>query len=83
MTKMTRSEKIAYNKAEKRIDAAFTATSRGVLIPILEIPGIFKAGRAAIAAGADDAALAEAIKAAVTKVAVPKGGDEGMTFTTA
>lgn len=77
---MTRSEKIAANKARKQVDAAFSRNCKGVQIPILEISGIFKAGQAALAAGTD---LDAAVKAAIAAVALKPGDDEGMTFTVA
>jgi len=58
---MTRSEKIAAKKIDKRIEAAFYANFRGVHVSVLDIPKIFRVGREALALGADEAALLAAI----------------------
>ncbi len=57
---------------ERRIDAAYRATCSGVQVDIMNIGKIFKAGQAAIDAGADDVALQSAI---VAFVASAEGGD--------
>jgi hypothetical protein len=48
-------------KAQKKIDAritkAYASSCNGVEIPMMKIPEIFKVGRAAVEAGADDEAL--------------------------
>lgn len=51
---MTKAEQ---KKIEMRIEKAYGQSCNGVQIPMMKIPEIFKVGRAAIAAGADDEAL--------------------------
>lgn len=51
------SAKIQQKKDDARINRAYLSSCNGVQIPMLQIPEIFKVGRAAIAAGADDEAL--------------------------
>lgn len=46
---------------DNRISVIYGRECSGVQIPMLEIPNIFRRGREAIAAGADDAALAKTI----------------------
>lgn len=55
---MTRSEKIAANKIDKRINTAYHATCSGIQVDIMDLGKIFAVGKAAIVAGADDATLA-------------------------
>jgi len=62
---MTRAEKKAAKIADKRIEAAYYATCRGIAINIMEIGKVFDYGRLQIAQGVDDAALASAIRAYV------------------
>lgn len=59
---MTREQKRALKAADDRVNAAYLATCAGVQISILDIPKVFAAGRAAIAAGADTAALQAAVR---------------------
>ena len=58
---MTRTEKIARNKAEKRIDHAFKTHCVNAAVDVMDIGKIFAVGHKAIAEGADDLALADAI----------------------
>lgn len=44
-------------QTDLRIEKAYGQACNGVQIPMMKIPEIFKVGRAAIAAGADDEAL--------------------------
>jgi hypothetical protein len=53
---------------DRRITKAFNARCSGIPIPMMSIPGIFRVGREAIAAGADDEALGDAIAKAVELV---------------
>jgi len=55
--KMTRSEKIAFNKSEKRIERAYYAGCTGVQINVMDIGKVFKQGHVLISGGADDDAL--------------------------
>lgn len=50
---------------DKRIESAYYANCSGVAINIMDIEKVFAAGRAAILAGADDAALGEKLRAVV------------------
>lgn len=61
----TRAEKIARNRAEKRIEAAYGLACSGVQIDIMAIPRVFAEGHRLIAAGADNAALAAGLRAFV------------------
>ena len=54
-------------KLDRQIEQIFYATSSGVQIPMLDIPKIFAAGRAAAAAGTD---IQTAVVAAVAAVRV-------------
>jgi hypothetical protein len=65
---MTRSEKIAHNKAEKRIDAAYRLHCSGVEIDIMDIGKIFKVGRGLIAAGMADEQLGAHLLAYVNTI---------------
>lgn len=67
-TKMTRSEKIAANKASKRIEAAYYAGCNGVQINIMDIGKVFKHGETLIAGGADDVALQAGVIAFVETI---------------
>lgn len=49
--------KAQQKKVDARITKAYTSSCNGIEIPMLEIPRIFKVGRDAVAAGADDEAL--------------------------
>lgn len=60
---MTRSEKIAYNKIEKRIERAYYATCRGIQVDIMDIGKIFQHGRRQIEMHQlDDTALGASIR---------------------
>jgi hypothetical protein len=71
-------------KAARAIDArvsqAFRVVSDRIQIPILELCMIYQTGRDAIARGATDLELLNAIKAHVDRVRVSAGGDESMTI---
>lgn len=66
MARQTKQQKID----ENRINRAFNQACSGVQIPMLDIPKVFRAGQAAIDAGADDAALTEAVVAFVETIRV-------------
>lgn len=65
---MTRAEKIAHNKAEKRIEAAYSARCQRVQISIMDIPKVFQYGHQAVKDGLTDAELADAIAAYVETI---------------
>ena len=67
---MTRAEKIAHNRAEKRIDKAYRATCCNIGISVLDIGKVFRVGHEAIREGADDAALAARLRAFVDTIKV-------------
>lgn len=60
---MSRSEKIAKDKAGKRINAAFHRTCNGIQINIMDLHKVFDHGEAVIASGADDEELGVKLKA--------------------
>ena len=66
--KMTRSEKIAANKANKRVEQAYYAGCNGVQINIMDISKVFKHGNELIKTGVDDAALLAGIVAFVETI---------------
>jgi hypothetical protein len=53
---------------EKRIERAYYERCSGVQISIMDIGRVFKAGHDAVAAGADDQALGDAIAAFVETI---------------
>jgi hypothetical protein len=59
---MSRSEKMAAKKIDKRIEAAYYRTCNGVQIDIMDISKVFRVGKAALDMGADEAGLETAIK---------------------
>lgn len=67
---MTRAQKIAANKADKRIESLYYRHCSGVEIDIMDIGRVFKAGHAAIAENPaiDDSALGAAIVAFVATI---------------
>lgn len=65
---MTRSEKIAAKKIDKRIEAAFYANFNGVQVSVLDIPKIFRVGREALALGADELGLIMAMRGFIDTV---------------
>lgn len=66
MAKLTVSKKVA-KALDNQISRIFYAHCEGITIPVLDIPKIFAAGRAAAAAGTD---LTAAVLAAVETVRV-------------
>lgn len=62
---MTKKEQAAI---DRRIDVAYRNKCCGIAIDLMDIPKIFKVGRELIAAGADDAALAEGIHTFVKSI---------------
>jgi hypothetical protein len=71
---MTRTQKIAHNRAEARIERAYTARCQGVQISIMKIPDVFKFGHRVIAEGADDATLGDKIAAYVAEITKAESG---------
>lgn len=65
---MTRSEKIAANKADKRVDAAYRARCSSIPVNVMDIGKIFKVGRAAIAEGVTDEVLGDRVYAYVQTI---------------
>lgn len=55
---------------DARVTRAYGRVAHGVQVPIMSTVAIMRAGQEAIAAGADDAALDAAVKAAVDKVKI-------------
>jgi hypothetical protein len=70
--KMSRSEKTAYNKAEKRIDLAYRKKCSGIAINMLDIPKVFRFGHELIAKGADDVTLETELALFVNSIQVAK-----------
>jgi len=68
-TKPTRSETIAKNRAEKRIDAAYRKRCCNIQVDVMDIGKVFKLGHELIAQGADDEALAAGIHTYVQTIA--------------
>lgn len=66
--KMSRSEKIAKTKADKRISAAYYSGCDRVQINMMDIPKVFNVGHQLIAGGADDVALKAGIMAFVETI---------------
>ena len=64
MARQTKAEKIA----DARIERLYREGCCGVAINIMKIGAVFKAGHAAIATGADDAAVKAAIVAFVETI---------------
>ena len=62
---MTKSE---LRKVDKRIEAAYLGTCKGVQVSMMDIPKIFAEGRKAVAEGADDEALRARIVAFVETI---------------
>lgn len=67
-------------KTDDLITAAFNKHGCGVLIPILDIPAIFTAGRKAFQESGPDG-IEPAVKTAIEKYRLPAGSDESMTMT--
>ena len=65
---MTRKEKTALKVNEKRISRAYAVSCSGIQISIWDMSKIMDVGHAAIASGADDAALGVAIRAFVETI---------------
>jgi len=57
--KLTRRQEKAL---DKRVERAYYATCEGIAINIMDIGKVFKVGREALAAGADEATLRQAIR---------------------
>ncbi len=72
---MTKARKPTKRQQEEidgqRVRHAYHRVASNVEVPIFALTGIKAAGMAAVAAGADDAALDAAVKAAVDLVKVP------------
>ena len=66
MAKVTKADRLA----NARIENIYRVCCSGVQIPMVAIPKVFAAGRAAIAAGGDDAAVTKAIVAFVETIRV-------------
>jgi alpha-D-ribose 1-methylphosphonate 5-phosphate C-P lyase len=66
MAKPTKAERAA----DKRTERAYYATCSGVQIRIMDMGKVYVAGREAITNGADDAALAVAVRAFVETIRV-------------
>ncbi len=66
--KVSRAQKAAAKALDARIQRAYGLACSGIQINLLDIPKVYAEGRKAIEAGADDAALQEAIKAFVAKI---------------
>lgn len=64
MSRQTKAEKLI----DSRINNAYCRSCSGVQIDVMDIGKVFAAGRAAIAAGADDAALEAVIVAFVQTI---------------
>lgn len=67
MPTLTRTEKIAAKKTEKRIERCYYASCNGIAIDMMDIAKVFAAGKAAIEARPfiTDAELSDAIRAFV------------------
>lgn len=63
-----RARKMAEKRANKRIERLYYASCSGVTIPLYDIPKVFAAGRVAVDAGGDDAAVTKAIVAFVETI---------------
>lgn len=55
-------------KDRARIGRIYSQRCSGIVIPIMEVPAIFKVGMDALEGGADDQAIGDALLAAVEKV---------------
>jgi len=56
------------NQIDRKVDAIYRRHCSGIQISIMDIGGIFDAGRAVALAGGDDAAIAAAVLAKVAEV---------------
>jgi hypothetical protein len=66
---MTRGEKIAANRIDKRIDAVYRARCANIQISVMDIGKVFAVGRKAIAEGVNgDAELGDRIAAFVETI---------------
>lgn len=63
-----RALKMREKRINKRIEALYYASCSGVTIPLYDIPKVFAAGRVAVEAGGNDAAVTAAIVAFVETI---------------
>lgn len=63
----------AIKSVDRRIEAAYYRTCSGMQINIMDIGKVFAKGRELVAAGVDDTALGEGLKACVNAINLAKG----------
>lgn len=59
---------MATKKQDRRIEQAYYKVANGIQINMMDIPKVFAVGRQALAEGADDEALEQAISSFVQKI---------------